>query len=40
MREAIATGGPIPATRLPLLVSSVVIMTGLALVVLLISAWR
>jgi inner membrane protein YidH len=40
MREAIATGGPIPATRLPLLVSSVVIMTSLALVVLLISARR
>jgi uncharacterized membrane protein YidH (DUF202 family) len=35
MSEAIATGGPVPSTGLPLLVSSVVIMTSLALVVLL-----
>jgi putative membrane protein len=40
MREAIAAGGPIPATRLPLLVSSVVIMAALALVVLLTGARR
>src|SRR6266540_4674383 len=30
--EAIAAGRPVPSTRLPLLVSSVVIMTSLALV--------
>jgi putative membrane protein len=34
--EAIATGGPLPTTRLPLLVSGVAIMAGLALVVLLV----
>jgi inner membrane protein YidH len=40
MTQAIAAGRPVPSTRLPLLVSSVVIMTSLALVALLASDRR